>query len=94
MNPRTPSAWPVWQTHYINQQDSIKQLDSLLAECLLGHFNCSFPKLADYEDWRQVNFENLEPKIVNKLRAFADAWEFEYCPACLVCHAMKTIFGQ
>lgn len=91
VNPSTPSAWPAWQIQYINQQGSIKQLDSLLAQCLLGHFNYNFPKMTCYEDWREVNFENLEPKNVSKLRAFTDAREFEYCPHCLVCYALKSI---
>lgn len=63
----------------------IQPTDSLLAKCLLEHFNYRFPETAYYKDWHEVDSRNIKIEIVDKLRLLATSRNFGFCPSCSVC---------
>ena len=69
-------------------------VDSLIAHCLLVHFYHQFPDLALYEDWRKVNFENIETAVEDKLNMLTHSKAFEFNPDCPVCYGLKTVFNR
>ena len=73
----------------IKGEYDFRQIDDILAKCLLEHFNSRFPELAFYEDWRAVNFLNVKHEVVEKLRVMALSKNFGVCPTCVVCRDLE-----
>ena len=74
----------------IVEEGELKTVDSLLADCLLQHFNHRFPELAYYRDWREVNFRNIKQEIIDKLRLLVHSKNFGVCPTCPVCKDLQV----
>jgi len=73
----------------MNGEYNIKQIDDILAQCLLEHFNHRFPKLAFYRHWRVVNFRNVKHEIAEQLRIMVLSKNFGVCPTCVVCKDLE-----
>jgi len=71
------------------EEGELKTVDSLLADCLLQHFNHRFPELAYYRDWREVDFRNIKQEIIDKLRLLVHSKNFGVCPTCPVCKDLQ-----
>jgi len=70
------------------------RLDTLLAECLMHHFGHRADFKAEWTDWRQVTFENIDQETVDKLYSMLARNDIEFCNGCPVCHGLKTVFDR
>jgi len=62
-----------------------KPVDSTVAAYLLEHLNYRFPELACYENWDEVNLDNVQSWVVDKLRLLVHTKNFGICPTCPIC---------
>lgn len=91
---RDPEFTPLIHIHDIMDIETWYRIDTLSAECLMQHFGHRADFNATWTDWRQVNFANIDQETVDKLYSMLARNDIEFCPACPVCHGLKTVFSR
>jgi hypothetical protein len=84
---------PVWGTLDEPETDGIRvgqDIDRDLAEDLLCHFNSLYPALA-LQDWKDVNLQNANQEVADKLSLLSRSKAFQPCLECEVCKALDVV---